>query len=83
MTLSKAGVTFSVGCPQWLGSKESSCNAEDAAGAAGSSPGSERATEEGNGNPFQYSSLENPMARGAWWPIYIVHGVAEASDTDW
>ena len=29
---------------------------------------------EGNGNPLQYSCLENPMDRGAWWPA--VHGVA-------
>ena len=29
---------------------------------------------EGNGNPLQYSCLENPMDRGAWWAI--VHGVA-------
>ena len=28
---------------------------------------------EENGNPLQYSSLENPMDRGVWWPI--VHGV--------
>ena len=32
----------------------------------------------GLGNPFQYSCLENPIDRGAWWAI--VHGVAE-SDT--
>ena len=30
---------------------------------------------EGNGNPLQYSCLENPMDRGAWWAA--VHGVAE------
>ena len=35
----------------------------------GSSPGEE------NGNPFQYSCLENPMDRGALWAT--VHGVAE------
>ena len=29
-------------------------------------PGSGRSPGEGNGNPFQYSCLENPMARGAW-----------------
>ena len=29
-------------------------------------PGSERLPGEGNGNPFQYSSLENPMVREAW-----------------
>ena len=30
---------------------------------------------EGNGNPLQYSCLENPMDRGAWWAA--VHGVAK------
>jgi len=30
---------------------------------------------EGNGNPLQYSHLENPMGRGAWWAA--VHGVAK------
>ena len=33
---------------------------------------------EGNGNPFQYSCLENPRDRGAWWAA--VYGVTE-SDT--
>ena len=32
-----------------------------------SSPGSGRSAGEGNGNPFQYSCLENPMDGGAWW----------------
>jgi len=32
--------------------------------------------EEGNGNPLQYSCLENPMDRGAWW--VAVHGVARS-----
>ena len=31
---------------------------------------------EGNGNPLQYSRLENPMDRGAWWAA--VHGVAQS-----
>ena len=31
---------------------------------------------EGNGNPLQYSCLENPMGRGAWWAT--VHGVAKS-----
>ena len=31
---------------------------------------------EGNGNPLQYSCLENPMGRGAWWAI--LHGVAKS-----
>ena len=31
---------------------------------------------EGNGNPFQYSCLENPVDRGAWWAV--VHGVTQS-----
>ena len=34
---------------------------------------------EGNGNPFQYGCLGNPMDRGAWWAI--VHRVAESDKT--
>ena len=40
---------------------ESTCNAEDTA----SNPRSGRSPAGGNGNPFQYSCLENPMERGA------------------
>ena len=36
------------------------------AGDLGSIPGSGRYSGEGNGNPLQYSCLENPMDRGAW-----------------
>ena len=43
-------------------SKESACDA----GEPGSIPGSARSPGEGNGNPLQYSCLENPMDRGAW-----------------
>ena len=50
--------------------KESACNARD----PGSIPGLGRSPGEGNGNPLQYSSLENPMDRGASWAT--VHGVA-------
>ena len=32
-------------------------------------PGSGRFPGEGNGNPLQYSCLENPMDRGAWWAM--------------
>ena len=42
----------------------------------GSNPGSGRSPGEGNGYPLQYSCLENPMDRGAWWAI--VHGAAES-----
>ena len=38
-------------------------------------PGLGRSPGEENGNPFQYSCLENPMVRGAWWAT--VHGVAK------
>ena len=49
--------------------KESACNAED----LGSIPQSGRSPGEGNGNPLQYSCLENLIGRGAWWAT--VHGV--------
>ena len=39
-------------------------------------PGWRRSPGEGNGNPFQYSCLENSMDRGAWWAI--VHGVEKS-----
>ena len=42
--------------------KEPVCNARD----LGLIPGSERSPGEENGNPLQYSCLENPMDRGAW-----------------
>ena len=42
----------------------SACNAGD----QGSIPGSGRSPGEGNGNPLQYSCLENSMDGGAWWP---------------
>ena len=41
------------------------------AGGTGSIPGSGRSPREGNGNPFQYSCLENPMDRGAWWATFM------------
>ena len=42
----------------------------------GSTPGSGRSLGEGNGNPLQYSCLENPMDRGTWWAT--VHRVAKS-----
>ena len=42
----------------------------------GSIPGSGRPLGEGNGNTLQYSCLENPMYREAWWAT--VHGVAKS-----
>ena len=49
-------------------------NAEDIRD-LGSIPGLGRSSGVGNGNPLQYSCLENPMDRGAWWAS--VHRVAE------
>ena len=41
-------------------------------------PGLGRSPQGGNGNPLQYSCLENPMDRGAWWAI--VRGCAKESE---
>ena len=43
-------------------------------------PGWERSPRGGPGNPLQYSCLENPMDRGAWWPT--VHGVTDSDTTE-
>ena len=42
----------------------------------GSIPGLGRSPGKGNSNPLQYSHLENPMDRGAWW--VKVHGVTKS-----
>ena len=42
----------------------------------GSIPGLGRSPEGGRGNPVQYSCLENPMGRGAWW--VTVHGATKS-----
>ena len=47
-----------------------------ATGDMGSIPGSGRSPGGGNGNPLQYSCLENPRDRGAWWTM--VHRAAES-----
>ena len=47
-----------------------------ATGDMGSIPGFGRSPGGENGNPFQYSCLENPMDRGAWRDT--VHGVAKS-----
>ena len=51
-------------------------NLSSNAGDTGLIPGLGRAPGEGNGNPLQYSCLENSMDRGAWWAI--VQGVAKS-----
>ena len=49
--------------PGGSGGEVSAYNVED----QGSIPGSGRSTGEGNGNPLQYSCLENPKDEGTWW----------------
>ena len=58
------GKELANGLPWWLSGKESACKA------GVNSPGG------GHGNPLQYSCLENPMDRGAWWAT--VHRVTES-----
>ena len=52
--------------------KASACGVGD----PGSIPVLGKSPGEGNGNPLQYSCLENPMDRGAWWAT--VHGVTKS-----
>ena len=56
------------------GKEKSACDADDSGliPGSGSIPGS----GERNGNPLQYSCLENPMDRGAWWATVL--GVAKS-----
>ena len=60
------------GFPGGLDGKESAGNAGDLV----LTPGLGRSPGEGNDYPLQYSWLENPMDRGAWWVIVL--GVAES-----
>ena len=60
------------GFPGGSDGKESACNAGD----PGLIPGLGRSPEEKNGNPLQYSCLENSMDRGDWWAL--VHVVAKS-----
>ena len=81
--LHAAGSTRTAVCLIYFGfpcgsdGKESDCNVGD----SGSIPGLGQSPGEGNGNPLQYSCLENPMDRGAWQTT--VHGVAELDTTEW
>ena len=66
------GITANICFPGGSEVKASACNLGD----LGSIPGSGRSPGEGNGNPLQYSCLENPMDGGAWWTT--VHGVTKS-----
>ena len=59
------------GKPRWVRGKETTCNEGDK-GLSGSG----RSPRVGNGNPLQYSCLENPMDRRAWQAI--PHGFAKS-----
>ena len=61
--------------PPFPGGSDSKASAYNA-GDPGSIPGSGRSPGEGNGNPLQYSCLENPMDGGGW--LAAVHGVAKS-----
>ena len=61
-----------MGFPGRSAGKESACNE----GYLGLIPGLGRSPGGGHGNPLQYSCLENPMDKGAWWAT--VHGVTKS-----
>ena len=56
----------SLGFPDGITGKESTCQIRTQK-RVGSVPGSGRFPGGGHGNPLQYTCLENPMDRGAWW----------------
>ena len=64
-----------MGFPSGSAVKESTCNA-GAVGDVGSIPELGISPGGGYGNPLQYSCLDNPMDRGAWWAT--VHRVAKS-----
>ena len=68
-------MAFFLGLGRGLGGSEVKASAPSA-GDPGSIPGSGRYPGEANGNPLQYSCLENPTDREAWWAT--VHGVAKS-----
>ena len=73
-----------MGLPGGSVGKESTCNTGD----LGLIPGLGRSPGEGNGNPLQYSCLENPMDRGAWWATVhevtrVGHNLATKPPNSW
>ena len=72
MAVIKYMQTLAGGLPGGTSGKESACNA----GGLGLIPGWGRSPGGGNSNPLQYSCLENPMDRGAWWAT--IHGATKS-----
>ena len=70
--MSRVGAVIVLESPGGSNGKESTCNAGD----LGSIPGSGRSPRGGNGNPLQYSCLEDSMDRGAWQTA--VHRIAKS-----
>ena len=68
----RLSIAVFMGFPDGEDGKESACKAGD----LGSIPGLRRAPGRGHGNPLQYSCLENPHGKGAWWAT--VHGVTKS-----
>ena len=71
-------LSLGLGFPGGSDGKTSSCNAGD----PDSIPGSGRSSGEGNGNPLQYSCLENPMDREACLAGYSPRGCKESDTTE-
>ena len=69
-------ITYFTGFPGSSDGKEFACNAEH----AGSIPGLGRYPGGGNGNPLQYSCLENSMGKGAWQaPVHVARSETRLS----
>ena len=70
---------FNLGFLGGVAVKNLPANAEDTRN-VGLIPGLGRSPGVGNGNPLQYSCLENSMDRGVWWPT--VHGITKSHMTE-
>ena len=71
LTLIYTGPIRSMGFPGGAGSKEPACTMHVDLTDMGSIPGLGRSPGRGHDNPLQYSCLENPMQRGAWWIMVL------------
>ena len=69
------------GLPGWLRDKEPTTCQTRRCKDTGLIPGLGRSPEEGNGNPLQYSGLENPMAGYSPWGHRVIHDLAVKQQT--